>query len=153
MQGMCVAWLHSRGNDREQVCGCVTFCESCVHFDFTYSYVHMNQRLVIQGFPTLSTSSYQHFYWIIYLDLVQYFTCIAVTTRKRMQSWQCQNKHKQGRDYTIKAKGEELDTHHQTRLWTGVDQSCINVPTIPDYSCTTNNSSREKNFKVHAVCM
>ena len=30
-----------------------TFCESCVHFDFTHSSVHMTWRFVIQGCPTL----------------------------------------------------------------------------------------------------
>ena len=31
-----------------------TFCESCVHFDFTHSSIHMNWRFVIQGCPTLN---------------------------------------------------------------------------------------------------
>ena len=30
-----------------------TFGESCVHFDFNHSSVHMKQIFVIQGFPTL----------------------------------------------------------------------------------------------------
>ena len=31
-----------------------TFCESCVHFDITHPSVHMTQRFVIQGCPTLT---------------------------------------------------------------------------------------------------
>ena len=34
-----------------------SFCESCVHFGFTHSSVHINRRFVIQGCPTLSTIS------------------------------------------------------------------------------------------------
>ena len=30
-----------------------TFCESCVHLDITHPSVHMTQRFVIQGCPTL----------------------------------------------------------------------------------------------------
>ena len=30
-----------------------TFCESCVHLDMTHPSVHMTQRFVIQGCPTL----------------------------------------------------------------------------------------------------
>ena len=30
-----------------------TFCQSCVHFDFVHSSVHMTRQFVIQGCPTL----------------------------------------------------------------------------------------------------
>ena len=35
-----------------------TFCESCVQFDITHPSVHITQRSVIQGCPTLKTSVY-----------------------------------------------------------------------------------------------
>ena len=31
----------------------VDFCESCVRFDFTHSFIHVVRRFVIQGFSTL----------------------------------------------------------------------------------------------------
>ena len=35
-----------------------TFCESCVHFDFTHSSIHMTRKFAIQGFPTINANSF-----------------------------------------------------------------------------------------------
>ena len=43
-----------------------TFCESCKQLDITHPSIHMTQRFVIQGCPTLS--SYEPYYVTVYVQ-------------------------------------------------------------------------------------
>ena len=77
------------------------FCESCVHFDFIHSSVHMTQRLVIHSCPTLSLLQLPKFVilwtWIDFFLFFSHFTAptppqifqiTSVMTTSLSFSWQ-----------------------------------------------------------------